>query len=174
MTKKEKFKELYTVVFLVNKIPPERTVLLKRAEWKDFAPGYYTGVGGKVEKGETVDDAALRELQEETGLKNIKLTEFARCLLTNHEKALFYFWGIYPDDKLPGCNEGDLEWVNSGELVSKNIIPTTMLVVREWQERNFGVNRPFTVYAKVTGNSKNPLKRTLEGIEEGLADTIIE
>lgn len=56
-----------TVCVLVWGNPPEQILLgLKKA---GFAAGKYNGIGGKVEAGETVTTAAVRELEEETGIK---------------------------------------------------------------------------------------------------------
>jgi 8-oxo-dGTP pyrophosphatase MutT (NUDIX family) len=52
-----------TVCLLVRGDPPRQILLgLKKA---GFATGKYNGIGGKVEDGETVVEAAVRELEEE-------------------------------------------------------------------------------------------------------------
>ncbi|MFA6554513.1 MAG: 8-oxo-dGTP diphosphatase [Candidatus Paceibacterota bacterium] len=40
---------------------------------KGFGAGRWNGFGGKVEKGETIEDAAVRELHEEAGIKAVNL-----------------------------------------------------------------------------------------------------
>ena len=56
-----------TLCLLVRGNPPREVLLgLKRV---GFGAGKYTGFGGKVEAGETVAAAAIRELKEETGVK---------------------------------------------------------------------------------------------------------
>jgi 8-oxo-dGTP pyrophosphatase MutT (NUDIX family) len=56
-----------TLVFLVRGGPPHEVLLgLKRV---GFGAGKYTGFGGKVEADETVEAAAVRELEEETGVR---------------------------------------------------------------------------------------------------------
>ncbi|MCM1520824.1 MAG: NUDIX domain-containing protein [Lachnoclostridium sp.] len=46
-----------------------RLFLQKRPEWKDIQPGRWdTAVGGHVDYGERIEDAALREAREEVGL----------------------------------------------------------------------------------------------------------
>ncbi len=37
-----------------------------------FGAGKYTGIGGKVEEGETIVSAAVRELEEETGIRAVE------------------------------------------------------------------------------------------------------
>ena len=56
-----------TVCILVRGDPPEEILLgLKKA---GFAAGKYNGIGGKVETGEALVEAAIRELEEEVGIK---------------------------------------------------------------------------------------------------------
>lgn len=46
-----------------------RLFLQKRPEWKDIQPGRWdTAVGGHVDYGEEIEDAAIREAREEVGL----------------------------------------------------------------------------------------------------------
>lgn len=42
---------------------------------RGFGKGKLVGVGGKVDKGETVEEAAVRETQEEIG---VKVTEYQK------------------------------------------------------------------------------------------------
>lgn len=56
-----------TLCFLVRGDPPEEVLLgLKKT---GFGAGRYFGFGGKVEEGEAIASAALRELQEEAGVR---------------------------------------------------------------------------------------------------------
>lgn len=56
-----------TLCILVREEPPRQILLgLKK---KGFGAGKYGGFGGKVEEGEAVETAAIRELEEETGLR---------------------------------------------------------------------------------------------------------
>ena len=61
MDKKTKF---YTLMFLIN----EGKILLGMKK-RGFGAGKYNGFGGKVEAGETIAQAAVRETIEECGLK---------------------------------------------------------------------------------------------------------
>ncbi|WP_433596302.1 NUDIX domain-containing protein [Lysinibacillus xylanilyticus] len=54
----------YTVCFVKN----ENNILMLNRE-KSPIMGVWNGVGGKIEKGETPDEGALREVFEETGIR---------------------------------------------------------------------------------------------------------
>lgn len=55
-----------TLVLLLKDEPP--TEVLLGYKKMGFGQGKYTGFGGKIEPGETVAEAAARELAEETGI----------------------------------------------------------------------------------------------------------
>jgi 8-oxo-dGTP pyrophosphatase MutT (NUDIX family) len=57
----------FTLCLLVRGDPPTEILLgLKKA---GFGAGKYNGFGGKVEAGETIESAAVREVAEEVGLR---------------------------------------------------------------------------------------------------------
>lgn len=170
----------WTVTFLLDQKTPRRIVFLKRAENKSFAPGYYTGIGGKVGdeeefSDETVLDGAYRELEEETmgdlTKDNVDLNEFARC---KYESGLtiYYFWTDYDKDDLPRFDpkDGKLEWVEVDDVLSKKIIPTTMAVCEEWAKRDYKVDQPFTVLVKETGKKGSVRLLEVIDVDEGLKD----
>src|SRR5437588_502952 len=96
-----------------------RILLLRRAAAKAFAPGRWTGIGGKVEPHELGDvvAAARRELFEETDLTPAELADFRfrRALTfldpTGGLVCLLYFTGHMTSDRVPSCGEGELAWV---------------------------------------------------------------
>lgn len=47
---------------------------MKRGPDKKFFPNMLQGVGGYIEKGETIEHAAIREVKEEADLDVIKIT----------------------------------------------------------------------------------------------------
>lgn len=64
----------YKTVLSVNALifAQGKVLLLKRAEDKKIDPNMYSGIGGKVEPREDFYSALLREIEEETGLKEFK------------------------------------------------------------------------------------------------------
>ncbi|KAH9555225.1 hypothetical protein CY35_08G103800 [Sphagnum magellanicum] len=62
-------------------IEKEGKVLLGMKK-RGFGQGYYNGFGGKVETGETVEEAAARELEEEAGVVAVSMEK--RGILTFH------------------------------------------------------------------------------------------
>jgi len=59
----------YTLVF-----PRRQNEVLLGMKKRGFGVGKWNGFGGKIEKGETIEEAAVRELEEESGLKTTRLT----------------------------------------------------------------------------------------------------
>jgi 8-oxo-dGTP diphosphatase len=149
----------WNVIYLIDQTPfPSKIVLLKRSSTKKFAPGMYTGIGGKVEENETVLESAYRELLEESGINNIQLTEFAKVFIDESEE-LVYFWGIYTPTNVPETNEGKLEWVPIKTILDKDIIPTTKEMINKWQTQNFSI-QPFELHVK-TISSENGIKKVV-------------
>ncbi len=106
---------VYVTVFLFRK---NRVLLLERAPHKGFAPGRWTGIGGRVEPDEMADleMAALREVGEEAGIGAADIENLEmRVVLTRPEgedvTTVVFFTGQTDREKLTPCNEGRLHWV---------------------------------------------------------------
>ena len=104
-----------TIICLPLRENPDKEVLLGFKK-SGFGAGKYTGVGGRIETGETPTAAAVRELQEETGI----LVKEEDLLHKGHLTFLF-----------PAQSSWDMEsfvfstisWKGNPEE-SKEIIPT--------------------------------------------------
>lgn len=69
--------------------------LQKRSVLKSFCPGHWsTAVGGHVQSGESYEEAALREFQEELGT-TAKLEVLRKDFYTERKKFLVTFKAIY-------------------------------------------------------------------------------
>ncbi len=125
---------IYTVIVLEH---AGRYLLLRRANCKRFAPGRWTGVGGRVEPSELgcLRAAALRELRDETGITPEEITHFVarRALLHLRDghtlTLLLYFTGGLAKAVLPPCSEGTLAWVGPEGIAGLDVIESTQRVL---------------------------------------------
>lgn len=105
------------LIFLFNE--QGRVLLLKGSPYKRRWAGVFNGIGGHVEAGEDVMEAALRELAEETGITNVELV-FCGQLMINASQgagvALFVFKGTYLDEEPLSSEDGELMWLSLEEL----------------------------------------------------------
>jgi 8-oxo-dGTP diphosphatase/2-hydroxy-dATP diphosphatase len=56
-------------------IPIKENQVLLGMKKRGFGSGKWNGFGGKMEEGETIEQATLRELDEEVGIKDGQLTK---------------------------------------------------------------------------------------------------
>ena len=122
----------YVTVFLFRR---GRVLLLERSQHKRFAPGLWTGVGGRVQSSEMADleVAALREVQEETGLSPRQIGRLTlRVVETRLEGidiATIFFYEGETDEASVGLTsvgpteEGTLHWMDPKQLDDVPLIP---------------------------------------------------
>jgi len=104
-----------TLVFLRR---GRRVLFLEGGPEKWFA-GKLNGVGGSVEAGEDVASAALRECEEETGLRPARLDLGAVVHVdADPTVMLFVFVGDAPAGDARAGDEGALAWLDEDELVA--------------------------------------------------------
>lgn len=139
---------VYVTVFLFR---GGQVLLLHRSEDRIFAPGLWTGVGGRVEPGEKEDleVVALREIVEETGLAASDVSDLKiRVVLTQPERgdiALLVFCTAWTDCADVGpCDEGNLHWVAvdrvEGLALIENAGGALALAIRAMTEDRPGVH----------------------------------
>ena len=88
-------------------------LLFRNKKKNDVNEGKWIGVGGHIEKGETKDEAAIREIKEETGLNVHSLKCSGEVLFVNDDyQEIMYVYEIEDfDGKEIDCDEGDLKWI---------------------------------------------------------------
>lgn len=84
----------------------------------------WIGVGGKIEKDESVEECLLREVMEETGLV---LTEY------QYRAKIYFYSDTYDDEimclhtateftgELTECKEGELKWIEKSDVLNLNL-----------------------------------------------------
>jgi len=86
----------------------------------DMHKGLWVGLGGKFEAGESPEDCVIREVLEESGLriKNPKLRGILTFPDFSQEEDWYVFLFVAADfaGEITPCKEGDLAWVNKGQL----------------------------------------------------------
>lgn len=88
-------------------------MLYRNKKKNDINAGKWIGVGGKLEAGESPEEALLREVKEETGLT---LTNYRRRgLVTFSADGYTEYMHLYTADTWSGtltdCDEGELRWI---------------------------------------------------------------
>ena len=120
-------KDRYTVIprSLIFLTKGDKVLLLKGAATKRLWANYYNGVGGHIEKGEDIFEAAQRELIEETGLVAEKLWLCGMVSVDTGESTgiiIFVFRGSSNQDTIIPSDEGGLEWVDQTKLDSYPLV----------------------------------------------------
>ena len=89
---------------------------------KDPYKGMYNFVGGKIEEGETGEEASYRELFEETGISrsDIKLDYFMDITYYKYENNLQVYYGILEHDVDLVEEKNKLEWKDINEELLDN------------------------------------------------------
>ena len=88
-------------------------LLYRNKKKNDINEGKWIGVGGHVEEGETIDQCAIRETKEETGLDVHSLKCAGEVLFIDENlKMMMYIYEIEDfSGELIECNEGELKWI---------------------------------------------------------------
>ena len=108
-----------TVLCLIHK---EDKYLLQDRVKKDWKG--YTLPGGHVEKDESIVDAVVREMQEETGLtvRSPRLCGVKHFPIEGGRYIVFLFEADEFEGKIISSEEGQMHWVNKDELQSVNLV----------------------------------------------------
>lgn len=95
-------------------------MLYRNKKKKDINKNKYIGVGGHVEKGETPDEAIVREVKEETGLDLLSFRKrgLVYFVLNGYEEEMYIYTSLDFKGKLIECNEGELSWVDKEKVLS--------------------------------------------------------
>ncbi|MFA8435219.1 MAG: NUDIX domain-containing protein [Marinifilaceae bacterium] len=112
-----------TVCFLQDK-ENDRILFLNRS--REPMKDMFTGVGGKTEFEEDINESCVREIKEETGLDacNLKLKGILKTILDGADSSWILF--VYTSDDFSGkqidCSEGELKWIHKDDIQNLNLI----------------------------------------------------
>lgn len=115
-------------------------MLYRNKKENDIHEGKWNGLGGKIEKGESPEDAVLREVKEESNLEIIKPQ--MRGIITfpafaNDEDYYVYLFTAnqFKGEILENCDEGELHWIENDEVASLPMWDGDYLFF-EWMKQN--------------------------------------
>ena len=113
-----------------------KVLMLKRPRTNRSFPGKWSLVAGKVEKGETPEEAAAREIMEETQLKVGRPDGALDPLYVREDRRL---WKVYPflfrlDSAEPVLNEENeaFRWVLPDDVSDVDTVTDTVAVVKRF------------------------------------------
>lgn len=128
-----------TLIFLFD--DKERVLLLKGSPQKRLWAGLYNGIGGHIEKGEDVLEAAYRELIEETGITDVLLCLCGQIMIDVSETvgvSIFIFRGTLTSINLEPSSEGSLAWIPIDALEHYPVVedlPRLLPLVAQYQKK---------------------------------------
>ena len=115
--------KLATLLYVMK---DDKTLMLYRNKRKkDYHEGKWNGLGGKFELGESPEECAIRELEEESGLiaKNLILKGHLTFPMFDGVDDWYVF--VFIVDKFEGelidSEEGELRWIPNKELKDLNL-----------------------------------------------------
>ena len=108
----------YVLGFLFDE-EKKRVALIKknRPEWQ---AGFFNGIGGKVEKGETGEEAMTREFEEEAG---VTVTDWnLMCIMDNVDWVCLCYCSTGDLSKLKSLTDEEVSVWNIYELEELNVV----------------------------------------------------
>ena len=96
---------------------------------RGFGKGKYNGIGGKIEKNETPEQAMIRETQEEINVTPIKyekvgIVEFDEYYKGKKQNLIFYLYFIHEWKGIPSeSNEMKPEWFDIDSIPYEKMFP---------------------------------------------------
>lgn len=98
-------------------------MLYRNKKENDINFGKYIGVGGKLKENETIEECAIREVKEETGLTVNALKQMGDVLFLypdNEEMITIYTCSDY-EGTLIDCDEGTLQFVKQDSILNLDL-----------------------------------------------------
>ena len=106
-------------------------ILITKRRKNQFMPNYWELPGGKIETGEEEEDALARELQEELGIKTLRIS--LKHVMTHHYKDKTVNLSIYNVESYKGNVTGtegqDVRWCNLQNLSNYKLLPTMSVII---------------------------------------------
>ena len=111
-------KDIIDTTMIYLKKDDSYLLLFRNKKKNDINEGKWIGVGGRREAGESIDECAIREVKEETGLDVHSLECCGEVLFVDENiQMMMYIYEITDfSGELIECDEGDLKWIPIKEI----------------------------------------------------------
>ncbi len=117
--------KLATLCYVIDKKTDSTLMIHRVKKQNDYHEGKWNGLGGKFEAGESPEECAIREIEEECGLKvkSVKMKGFITFPLFDGKEDwyVFLFTADDFDGTLIDSPEGNLSWIKNDKLVELNL-----------------------------------------------------
>lgn len=113
-----------------------RFLSAQRPEGKDYA-GWWEFPGGKVETGETLSQALVRELHEELGILAVDYTFWLEKVVEYPEYTVkLHFFDVWKyEGELASCEGQDFDWFEPFEPAKVEFLPVNYEILTMLQDR---------------------------------------
>jgi len=117
--------KLATLCYVIDKKINSTLMIYRNKKPNDYHEGKWNGLGGKFDPGESPEECAIREIEEESGLivKTVTMKGFITFPLFDGKDDWYVF--LFTADEFQGdlidSPEGKLEWIPNGKLTEINL-----------------------------------------------------
>ncbi len=117
--------KLATLCYVTNKKTDSTLMIHRVKKENDYHEGKWNGLGGKFEQGESPEECAIREIEEECGLKvkSVTMKGFITFPMFDGKEDWYVF--LFTADKFVGklidSPEGNLAWIKNDVLTELNL-----------------------------------------------------
>jgi 8-oxo-dGTP diphosphatase len=117
--------QLATLCYVTDKKTNSTLMLHRVKKENDYHEGKWNGLGGKFEQGESPEECAIREIEEECGLKvkSVKMRGFITFPMFDGKEDWYVF--LFTADEFVGelidSPEGNLAWIINDKLTELNL-----------------------------------------------------
>ena len=117
--------KLATLCYVMDKQDNSTLMIYRNKKENDYHQGKWNGLGGKFNPGESPEECAIREIEEEGGLKvrSLKMRGFITFPLFDGKDDwyVFLFTAHEFRGKLIDSPEGQLDWIPNNRLTEINL-----------------------------------------------------
>ena len=117
--------KLATLCYVIDKKTNSTLMLHRVKKVNDYHEGKWNGLGGKFEQGESPEECAIREIEEECGLKvkSVTMKGFITFPMFDGKEDWYVF--LFTADEFTGelidSPEGNLSWIKNDKLMELNL-----------------------------------------------------